>query len=127
LIHRCWCGSCAQENLQKPWESDLPLKTAFLWSGLSGSMSGMSGHMIRSIWTVTRSLRVTVTHPKFLWDRNLRTPMSYPGTLHPTASFLWEGGINTPLPLHFSLLLIWNWTRQQAKGELSHFPSFILE
>jgi hypothetical protein len=32
--------------------------------------------VIRSIRTVTRSLRITVTHPKFLWDRSLRTPMS---------------------------------------------------
>jgi hypothetical protein len=52
--------------------------------------------VIRSIQIVTRSLRVTITHPKFLWEWSLRTLYpeypdiypEYPGTLHPTASFL---------------------------------------
>jgi hypothetical protein len=141
LIHRCWCGSCAQENLQKPWQSNLSLKTAFLWNSMLYPDCPVHSPecpdpCVRSIQTNTRSLRVTVTHPKFLWDRSLRTPVSgvsghIPGVSRyplPNGKFSVRGGINTPhTPSFISLLLIWTRTRLQEKGELSHCPSVILE
>jgi hypothetical protein len=81
LIHKRGRGSCAQENLQKTMRDNPTTKKGLLVKftvkpGVSGLLSGMSGQRVRSIWTYTRSLRVTVTCPQNSLVRSLRTQVS---------------------------------------------------
>jgi hypothetical protein len=135
LIHKHGRGSCAQENLEKPWETILPLKRGFLWNSLSnpecpgycpecpGNESGVSGRLSgvsELLLPVRKTLWFGVSRSKCPEYPDIYS--EYSGTLLPMASFCERGYKYPPYPFIYLLSCSFWPELPTSKREPSHFP-----